>query len=110
MRTIHSERNCRLRCLRPEYANFSPRSTDSFAARYSFDFVRKYPLARSSIFLRFWRRLVPRFTRGMVFSFLLSIKRRLEVRKVRRASTSDLFTRRKAIADLRLQIENRGSR
>jgi len=23
--------------------------------------------------LRFWRRLVPRFTRGMVFSFLLSL-------------------------------------
>jgi hypothetical protein len=35
--------------------------------------VRKYPLARSRIFLRLARRLVPRFTRGMVFSFLLSL-------------------------------------
>src|ERR1700751_3061378 len=73
IRTIHSERNCRLRCLRPEEANFNPRSPDSFAEGYSFDLVRKYPVGRSNIFLRFWRRLVPRFTRGMVFSFYVSL-------------------------------------
>jgi hypothetical protein len=36
--------------------------------------VRKYPLARSNIFLRLARRLVPRFTRGIIvllFSFNL---------------------------------------
>src|SRR5215471_12832522 len=69
MRTIQIARYCRFFCLRPEYANFNPRSTDSFAARYNLDFVRKYPLARSNIFLRRWRRLVPRFTRGMSAPF-----------------------------------------
>src|ERR1700722_19802494 len=39
MRTIHSDRNCRLRCLRPEYANFRPRSTASLADRYSVGFL-----------------------------------------------------------------------
>src|ERR1022692_1516111 len=67
MRTIHNERNCRLRCFRPEKLNLRPRSTASLAERYSFDLVRRWPLARSNIFLRLARRLVPRFTRGMVF-------------------------------------------
>src|ERR1700691_568829 len=67
MRTIHSERYCRFRCFRPLYANLRARSTASVAERWSFDLVRKYPLARSSIFLRLARRLVPRFTRGMAF-------------------------------------------
>jgi hypothetical protein len=44
--------------------------------------------------LRLARRLVPRFTRGMAFSFLFSSYWRLEVRrKIRRAAISDLFTR-----------------
>src|SRR5581483_2505179 len=71
MRTIHSERYWRFFCLRPAYANFKPRSTASLAERYSFDLVRKYPLARSNIFLRLARRLVPRFTRGMLCSFFI---------------------------------------
>jgi hypothetical protein len=37
--------------------------------------------------------LVPRFTRGMVFSFLLSLYWRLEVRMIRLAAISGLFTR-----------------
>src|SRR5882724_11692953 len=45
-----------------------PRSTACWAARYSLDLVRKYPLARSRIFLRRARRLVPRFTRGIALS------------------------------------------
>src|ERR1700722_16926795 len=97
MRTIHSERYCRFRCFLPLYANLRPRSTASFAERYSFDLVRKYPLARSNIFLRFARRLVPRFTRGMEFSFLVSSYWRLEVRKTRPAAVSDLFTRSNAL-------------
>src|SRR6202012_4600672 len=39
--------------------------TASCAAWYSFDLVRKYPLALFRIFLRRSLRLVPRFTRGM---------------------------------------------
>src|SRR5689334_17111093 len=72
IRTIQSERYWRFFWRRPTKANFSPRSTDSLADLYSFDFVRKYPLARSSIFLRRSRRLVPRFTRGIdaPFEFL----------------------------------------
>src|SRR5271157_1355105 len=88
MRTIHSERYWRLRCLRPAKANFRPRSTASLAERYSFDLVRKYPLARSNIFLRLARRLVPRFTRGMVFSFFLSL-----YGGWRQENLSGLFTR-----------------
>src|SRR5690348_15547113 len=80
MRTIQIERYWRFFCLRPEYANFSPRSTLSLAERYSFDFVRKYPLARSSIFFLLARLLVPRFTRGMGESPFLSTVMRLEVR------------------------------
>src|SRR5271169_6638597 len=83
MRTIHNERYCRFRCLRPEKLNLRPRSTASLAERYSFDLVRKYPLARSNIFLRLARRLVPRFTRGMVFSFFISKYWRLEARTIR---------------------------
>src|SRR5579864_1570793 len=92
MRTIHSERYCRLRCLRPEYANFRPRSTASLADRYSLDFVRKYPLARSNIFLRLARRFVPRFTRGIVLLLFYFDLRRLEVGDC--GSLYHLFTRR----------------
>src|SRR2546430_17588439 len=91
MRTIQSDRNWPLRDLRPEKATFTPRSTASFAERYSFDFVRKYPLALSSIFLRLARRLVPRFTRGMVCSFLCFYLRRLAAGAS--LSLDGLFTR-----------------
>src|SRR5208282_6065819 len=46
----------------------------------SLDLVRKYPLARSRIFLRLARRLVPRFTRGIAV-LLFYFVWRLEVRR-----------------------------
>src|SRR5882757_8853130 len=58
-----------------------PRSTACWAARYSLDLVRKYPLARSRIFLRLARRLVPRFTRGIAV-LLFYFVWRLEVRRL----------------------------
>ena len=39
MRTIHKLRKSRFFNFLPVYAKFNPRSTDSFAERYSFDFV-----------------------------------------------------------------------
>src|SRR5208282_3832899 len=47
----------------------------------SLDLVRKYPLARSRIFLRLARRLVPRFTRGIAV-LLFYLVWRLEVRRL----------------------------
>src|SRR5258707_15862065 len=91
MRTIQMARYWRFFWRRPVKANFSPRSTDSFAERNSLDFVRKYPLARFSIFLRRWRRLVPRLTRGMMllFSFVPDSRRLCGYRE----GFGSLFTR-----------------
>jgi hypothetical protein len=46
------------------------------------DLVRKYPLARSNIFFRLARRLVPRFTRGILWLLFNFDLWRLEVRMV----------------------------
>src|SRR3954470_6925528 len=65
MRTIHSLRKSRFFSLRPVYAKFNARSTDSLAERYSFDLVPRKPLAKANIFLRFSVRLFPRFALGI---------------------------------------------